>query len=145
VAYYAITMSDSLIIAGVWTMLIIQTVLLWRCLNLHGKFDHFSEAMGTDSGIIKSSLVNVGDLLDEALDMGGELMSGPSPLQYTNQTTGESIPEMILGALMNRIKMSSEHGSQTEPEDRSDDEIDETQNEQIQGSGIGSSDIGDSS
>jgi len=138
-------MSDSLIIAGVWTMLVIQTVLLWRCINLHGKFDHFSEAMGAESGIIKNGLVSVSDLLDEALDMSSEMMSGPSPLQYTNQSTGESIPEMILGALMNRMAMNNEHGSTQEQKDWQDDEIQPTQDEQIQGSSIGSSDIGDSS
>jgi hypothetical protein len=101
--------------------------------------------MGMDSGIIKNGLTGVSDLLEEGLDLGSEMMAGSSPLNYTNQTTGESIPELILGAIMNKMQMSSEHGSQTEPEDRSYDEIEQTQNEQVQGSGIGSSDISDSS
>jgi len=90
---------------------------------------------------LEDRLATLATLMDEGLDMLAGSDAPASPLTHAPF----DFKEMLTAALISKIGMGGEHGSQTEPEDRSYDEIEQKQNEQVQGSGIGSSDISDSS
>ena len=72
---------------------------------------------------LKTEMGNVGTLLDEALDF---LADSVQPQQgfVANTLQSPDIKEMILGTIMNRMMMPSEHGS-TQQEIRAIQETDE--------------------
>jgi len=89
-----------------------------------------SQQFATQFSAINETLVECLDCLDDIA--GGHTESNP------NQAAGESVQHVILSALMNRMAMSDSHGTQSQG---SIQEESTSQDEQIQGSGIGPSDI----
>jgi len=114
VGVYGVTMSDSFVITCLLTVLALLSVLLWRTLVLSLKLDALTDVMTEESTTVQTGLRSVGSLLEEGLDMVNELLSGPPKPSAAVQAMSESIPQMILGALMNKMQMSPEHGSEQE-------------------------------
>ena len=92
-------------------LIILQMAIIRECIRMKG---HVS----TSSLDLKTEMTNLGVLLDEALDYVADIANGggvPSPMIAQ---AGGDIKEVLLGALMNRMMMPSEHASTQEQEER---------------------------
>lgn len=68
--------------------------------NLNTRLDALSEEV-QEGGHVSNILLDIADLIED---------SGVSGVKTANAPTGASMPEIILGALMNRTAMSASHG-----------------------------------
>ena len=98
-------------------LIVMQWLLIWQCIKTRGHVTANVSDLGTE-------MVNIGTLLDEALDFIADM---PSPAQgiVANTLQSPDIKEMLLGALMSKISMAPEHGSKEEVQ-RTIQETDET-------------------
>lgn len=71
--------------------------------------------VSTESTSLRTALSDMGTLLDEALDYIAEIQSG-KPANPIIASAGESIQEVILTGLMNRMLMQPEHGEKESQE-----------------------------
>ena len=110
-------MNEYVALAGILTILLIQAILLWKCLAIE-------HAMVAESETVQTGLGNVGSLMDEALDLASEFFNRSKPVNPLFQQATESIPQILLGALMNKMSIPEEHGRKEEPPNRQISEID---------------------
>jgi hypothetical protein len=129
-------MLDYLLTFALIFMIISHSILIRGCFKINGQMETGSHEFSNQFGAINETLSECLDCLD---DIAGGNTEGTQ-----NQASGESVQSMILSALMSRMNMTDEHGSEARQE-RTVQENEQTQNEQIQGSSVDSSDIGDSS
>jgi len=94
--------------SGVALLLLMQAMIIWECIRMKG-------TVSTESTSLRSALADMGTLLDEALDYIAEIGSG-KPASPIIQSAGESIQEVILTGLMNRMLMPPEHGEKESQE-----------------------------
>lgn len=95
-----------------------QGFIIWECMKMKG-------LVSNESLDLRKELVNLGSLVDEAIDFIADSAS-PSPIAAA---AGGSIPEIILSGLMSKMMMPSEHGSKTQQEERQVLQDNKTQNE----------------
>ena len=98
-------MNEYVFLVGILFILLIQGILLWKCLAIE-------HAMVTESTTVQTGLGNVGSLLEEALDLASDFFSGPPKPNPAVQAISESIPQLILSALMSKVSMAQEHAPQ---------------------------------
>ena len=99
-------MNEYVALVGFLSILMIQGILLWKCLAIE-------HAMVTESGAVQTGLGNVGNLLDEGLDLASEFFDGQKKANPAIQAMSASIPEFILSTLMSRMQMP-DHGSEAQ-------------------------------
>lgn len=89
-------------------VILLQMAIIRECLNMKGHVSASSLDLKTEMG-------NVGTLLDEALDFLADNVP-PQQGMVANTLQSPDIKEMILGTIMNRMMMPSEHASQKQEE-----------------------------
>jgi len=136
------SMQDTLLLILMTLIALSHLILVYHCSLWRKERGDLTSVAGDWASDVKTKLQCLDDSVDilseiaDILESGGGGAVAESPLNWQQLATQ---------AIMARMNVGASHGSTQEQEDRPDDEIQQTQNEQIQGSGIGSSDIGDSS
>ena len=92
-----------------------HAALIRRCTSLEGQIPLLTEGMIIKADCLEGSVREVRDLLDEALDLMGDIPSAP-PALMAQSGEAESIPSMILSTLLSRMSMPSGDGPKTEPQ-----------------------------
>ncbi|MDC0556285.1 hypothetical protein OAO34_00685 [Candidatus Poseidoniaceae archaeon] len=110
-------MNDIAIGTTLGFLIIMQSFLIYECLRM-------KTTVGTHSSDLKTEMGTLGELLDEALDFLADAVPKPQGI-VANTLSQPDIKELLLGSIMNRMMMPSEHGSPQEPQDRQNDEITE--------------------
>jgi len=100
-------MNEYINLIGILLVLLIQAVLLYECLRSHNTVKE--ESFG-----LKNILTGLAEITEEAVDYLHDLSNGKNQPSPIIQGAGESIQQMILASLMNKISMPSEHGSTQE-------------------------------
>ena len=94
--------------SGVALLLLMQAMIIWECIRMKG-------TVSTETTSLRDAMADMGTLLDEALDYIADIGSA-KPVSPIVQGAGESLQEMILTGLMNRMLMPPEHGEKKSQE-----------------------------
>lgn len=89
--------------------------LIRRCTSLEGQIPLFTEGITTKADDLEGTVLEVRNLLDEALDYINELPAA-TPALMPQGGDAESIPSMILSSLLSRMSMPPADGSKTQPQ-----------------------------
>ena len=89
--------------------------LIRRCTSLEGQIPVLTEGISTKADDLEGTVLEVRNLLDEALDYINELPAATPPI-LTQSGEAESIPSMILSSLLSRMSMPPPNASPTEPQ-----------------------------
>ena len=109
---------------GIGALLLMQAMIIWECIRMKG-------TVSTETTSLRTAMADMGTLLDEALDYIAELGSAKQPSPIV-RGAGESIQEVLLTGLMNRMMMPQNYGSETQPQERTvHEEYTQTNQEEI--------------
>jgi hypothetical protein len=101
-------------------LLLMQAMIIYEFIRMKG---HVS----TESSSLRTAMADMGSLLDEALDYIAELADGRNKASPIVQGAGESIQQMLLTGLMNKMMMPPSDSNGTEStQERSVHQIEET-------------------
>ena len=100
-------MDDTLLLLTLGFLIIMQAFAVRECIRLKGSVSH-------ESTTLQTTMSGLGSLLDEGLDMFNEWADGNKPPSPMITQAGGDLKQMLLGALMNRIAIGSEHAESTQ-------------------------------
>ncbi len=125
---FANIMLTELIATDLFLLTVCQLILVWHCFKGRGDMGQFTEFMTDRLSTLGDGLNETGAILEDIADaLEQDAPSAPAAL-------GGSPLESILGLVMNRAAMGSEHGT-SKTNRPLHEENRETESEQIQGSG----------
>jgi hypothetical protein len=109
-------MLDEILTLALVLMIATHAALIRRCTSLEGQIPLLTEGIHVKADCLEGSVREVRDLIDEALDLMGELPSAP-PALMPQSGEAESIPQMILSTLISRMSMGPADASTTQPQE----------------------------
>ena len=119
-------MNDIAIGTTLGFLILMQGFIIWECVRMKSTFGNHSTDLRTELG-------NLGSLLDEALDFMNDAIPQPQGI-VANTLAQPDIKEMLLGALISKMTMPPEHGSQQEVREISKEFPQNTQETEIESS-----------
>ena len=119
-------MQDILLGVAIAVPIIMQWFIIWECTRM-------KTTVGSHSTDLRTELGNLGSLLDEALDFMNDAIPQPQGI-VANTLAQPDIKEMLLGALISKMTMPPEHGSQQEVREISKESPQNTQETEIESS-----------
>jgi len=93
-----------------------HAALIRRCTSLEGQIPLLTEGIHVKADCLEGSVREVRDLIDEALDLMGDMPSA-SPALIAQSGEAESIPSMILSTLLSRMGMPNDDAPKTESQE----------------------------